>query len=156
EMEGLRRQVEEGRVEAARVQADAERLEGDAAARAAALARVEADLGGAREALAAATGEPGRARAAIGRAPAAGAGHENNARSLDRRRSDLDLRAGRLGEEEARVGARGAELIAEIAAHEARLGELRQSRTEREQDRAAHEARLASLKLEHGAAEADA
>src|SRR5262249_19847244 len=70
EVEGLRRQLEDGRVEAARIAGEAERLDGEAAARASELASLEEELAAARARLAAASAELDAARAEIGRAQA--------------------------------------------------------------------------------------
>jgi chromosome segregation protein len=156
EVEALRRQLEETRVESGRVAADAERLDGEAARRVAELGRLEADLAECRGALGAASGALDGARTEIGKAQADIARHENNVRSLDRRRGDLELRVGRLAEEEGRVAGRSAELLGEVGRHEERLGTLRLEKASRDEDRAALEVRKIAVESGHAEAETEA
>ncbi len=155
EIDGLRRQMEETEAELARVGEDAERLDGEAAARGDELARLEEALRMARGALAEAQGELDEARAEIGRAQADIARHENQQRSLERRQGDLDLRAGRLREEESRAAARHDELVAEIAGQEDALGSLRQLHLDLGQKKEELQARLDELREQHGHNEAE-
>src|SRR5215470_3262545 len=145
EVAALGQQLEETRAESERVAGEVTRLDGEAAARAGELAGLDADLAGKRSALAAASSALDGARAEVAKAQADIARHENHAKSLERRRGDLEVRAGRMAEEDARVAARGVELVAEIGGHETRLGELRQAKVDRDRDRGALEARKIAL-----------
>ena len=155
EIDALRRQLEDTRVEAERVAGDAERLEGEAATRAAELAGLELELVEKREGLTVASSALDEARAQIGTAQADIARQENNARSLERRRGDLELRSGRMAEEETRAGARAQELLAEVGAHETRLSSLHGEKLDRDRDRAALEARRTLVETRHGELEAE-
>jgi chromosome segregation protein len=83
--------------------------------------------------------EVGACKADIARA-------EGGERSASRRRDDLQLRASRVGEEDARLGARAGELRGEIERTGESLGGLRQLKLGLVEERERSEARVAELK----------
>jgi chromosome segregation protein len=155
EVDGLRRQLEEARVELGRVSDDGARLEGEAASRTQELARLEEESRRVREELTLAQGDLDAARAEISKAQQDIARQENNQRSLDRRRGDLELRSGRVREEEDRLAARQAELGGEVTTHEERLAILKKAKVDLAQRKDELERRLAELQVMHKANEAD-
>src|SRR5688572_2986911 len=126
EIEGLRRQVEETEAELGRGRETSARLDAEQQARAEELAKREAAHLDARERLTDAQGQLDEARAELARAQADIARGEQNQRSLDRRKGDLELRLTRVAEEEGRLDARQMDLGRDIRGLDERLGGLRQ------------------------------
>jgi len=100
----------------------------------------------AREAQAALQAEVDRVRADIGHCKADIAREEQTERSAARRRDELAVRSGRLGEEDARLSSRVEELRVELARLEEGLAELRTRRELAIVERGRTEARQAELK----------
>jgi len=102
----------------------------------------------ARELLTALQREVDEVRSSVGVAKADIAREEGNERAACRRRDDLQLRVGRLGEEDARLAARAEELRSEVTRLEEAADVLKQRRLGMVADKARAEARMVELKEE--------
>ncbi|MSP60201.1 MAG: chromosome segregation protein SMC [Myxococcales bacterium] len=155
EIEHLGRQLEEAATELERLRLDRAAAAEATAGQGGTLSGAEegyrtarAQLGSVQRDLDLAKGEIGRAQTDIARA-------ESQERAQGQRVSDLDMRIGRVREEDGRVTLRSEELRVEVASLDGTLGGLQQTKLDLHDQRATHEARLLDLKDEVARGEAE-
>ena len=153
ELEQLGRQIENADEELVRLRAEAAASDEGTAGQGEALLAADEEVRVLKQKSLGVQQQIEEAKQQIARAQAEIARGESADRSQLRRLEDLELRLGRIGEEQGRLAGREGELRAEMAGIDEQLDGLRQSRVERQERGARLEARLVEVREEQAAVE---